>query len=166
MEIKNVEEISRIVKENVGKTFGMTNRSVNNICQSLCPNIYEGLYDKSELKDKGNFLIHKKIFSIIVNIGRHYVCIYAEKDFSIYIDPLGFASMTKEVNSFLQKIKRKTFTNTSKLQRLNSNHCGMYAIMFCKHFDLDKKNRPKMVFYKKQNNDNKCIHYLKKLIEK
>ena len=132
--------------------------------------------------DAENLPLHlpsiKKNFSIIINVGHHFVFLYWSPLEVFYIDSLGRAITHEKVQAFINNHvdieKCSVFYNTAHVQSQLSTHCGWYTILFTlyvdrcaarqtgKHFDRFTQLR----FYSHSllRNDDLCMQYIEKLL--
>lgn len=115
-------------------------------------------------------------FSAVVNIGRHFVTIYGEENFILYIDPFGSPIPHEEIYSFFSQdpLKRYLYWNRKTVQDMQSSHCGLFAALFTLHLEAKRNNqfatyKDKLLsFYGKNNllkNDALCVKYIKNIFE-
>ncbi len=111
----------------------------------------------------------KDCFSLIVNVGAHFVCIYGTPKQINFIDSFGRKPSVydKCVTRFLKKCNRPVYYNARQIQDLTSSFCGMYAAMFCLFFAGKHRNNVNTLSFSDKNlliNDTKCYKYIKQLI--
>ncbi len=163
----SLQSIINHFKSNVSPEYGATNEIIHRFCERICCNYYEGMF--TAINPPFDYFAQQDKFTVIVNIGSHFITIYADKNFILYIDPLGISVNTydKRLIRFLKKCKRKIFYNTKKIQNFSSMFCGLYAILFCKFFDEERSNDYKLKFYPNGDikNDKLCVEYLNKLVD-
>ena len=128
--------------------------------------VFDGIFPLQAIPSK---LRKKKSFVIIVNIGYHFVTVYATKDFVYYVDSFGKKPPQTLYSSFLDFCERPVYFNSSQVQSKHSTHCGLYSCLFTIYFSKKIPNFT-LHFEKKktllQKNDKKCIEFLKTLIMK
>lgn len=164
-ESQKINHIVNIVTSNVDKNIGVTNELIDSLCKDLSPRLYKGLY--TSITPPTNQLSKLNSFTIIINVGGHFVTIYAKENFLIYIDPFGLPCFCKSILNFMQNCKRPIFRNNLAVQSFKSKYCGLFAILFVIFFDkpqnkLILKFHPSKFLFK---NDSLCLSYLKKLID-
>lgn len=145
---------------------GLSNEVLDNLMKSshAC-NLYFGTFPFDSMPSD---VCAKKKFVLLVNVGLHFVCIFANKNVVLYVDSLGRPSSLKEVQHFLRLCARPVFFNMKKIQSTSSTHCGLYAclfgLFFCKRENQERVG--KMCFEKRNllKNDQICLKYLKRLL--
>lgn len=126
-------------------------------------------------------LIKQKNFSCIVNIGLHFIAIYAQEDFILYIDSFGdkFSMMPKLVfQKALKKffssdpLSRPVYKNVQQIQHITSKYCGLYASLFILHLEAKRKGfasyQNRMLKFTKGKllkNDHLCRKYIKRILQ-
>lgn len=128
--------------------------------------MYKGVFPYNHIKvnDKENF-------SIIVNVGFHFVAICVYDSFVLYIDPLGSpVPFLPELILFLTNLKKPIFFNRKQIQSKKSSHCGFFSCLFCIYFEYNLMNEQThltLSFHKKEliTNDELCISYINRLYE-
>lgn len=154
--------IAHLLGKYVSRDWGMTNKTVDYIARLLCPNVYVGLFMPNELQRKKNVC---KPFTMIVNVGRHFVTIYCHDDFVLYMDPFGLPCLQSRVRDYLCSLSTSLFYNKTRIQHQRSKHCGLYAVLFALYYDKPDRNI-KLKFkdgVNNQSNDRTCLLYLQKL---
>ncbi len=108
----------------------------------------------------------KRRFIFILNIGMHFVCLYAQENFVYYIDSFGEKPDSPPVKKFLKQCKRNVYYNRRQIQDFSSAYCGLYACLFALFFG--KANMTvNILHFKNVNlkyNDVLCLKYIKKFI--
>lgn len=149
----------------------------NELIQDLFSNInwvkphFKGVFT---FVDIPRSLIQKKSFSCIVNIGYHFIAIFACEKYMLYIDSFGlnFPPLKPEIEFFFSQdpFSRPVYVNKKQIQDLTSTYCGLYASLFILHLEAKRnklsnyKNR-KLSFHKNPiSNDKKCMYFLKRLV--
>lgn len=162
------EKIASLLKDHVSKDWGMTNDMVNYIAMTLCSTLYKGLYMPKHLlriSMAGNIL--QRPFTMIINVGKHFVTVVCHKNYVLYLDPFGMPCLQPEVRRFLQGLRSKIFYNKTQIQQLKSKHCGLYAVLFALYYDVPSREL-RLKFHKNasEKNDKLCTVYLHKLMNK
>lgn len=163
------EKVAELVKEHVSKDWGMTNDMVNDIAMALCPNLYKGLYMPEHLlriSMAGNILQQQQQqpFTMIINVGKHFVTVVSHEKYVLYLDPFGIPCMQPQVRQFLRGLHSKIFYNKTQIQQLKSKHCGLYAVLFALYYDVPARStRLKFDENASEKNDKLCTVYLHKL---
>jgi hypothetical protein len=160
------KEIAHLLRSHVNKEWGMTNDLVHYLANALCPNLYKGLYTPNQLLP---FLLQgrkstARPFTMIVNVGRHYVTVYCHKDYVLYLDPFGKPCVQPTVRHVLQNLSAPLFYNKTRIQCKSSNHCGLYAILFACYYDRARKRKLKFYDRASKKNDKLCVLYLHRLL--
>ena len=153
------------LSENVSSSWGMTNRLVDQLARSLATRLYRGLFIPEKLTTARTTQLLSKIpFTMIVNVGGHFVALYCCKEYVLYFDPFGMPCLQPQVIAFLRGLKRSVFFSREKIQSVTSKHCGLYAVLFVLYHDKPRR-RFKLKFGRRasKKNDKLCIQYLHKL---
>ena len=151
----------KFINSHIKPDLGITNDFIHDITAEICSKIYQGLYPANEIPPK---LAKKTDFSIIVNVGRHFVSIIACESYIIYIDPFGIPCLEPFTATFLKKCKRPILYNKKPIQSVKSKYCGLYAVLFVLYYDPPIV-KIKMKFDNNwEKNDQRCISYIKKLL--
>ena len=156
------------LSDHVSADWGMTNDLVNHLASSLAPRLYRGLFLPEELptklSSKSAYLLKDRPFTIIVNVGGHFVGVYCADQYTIYFDPFGLPCMQTQLKQFLRKLKQPVFFSKKKIQTISSKHCGLYAVLFVLYHDKPKRTF-KMQFGRRAGlkNDKLCVQDLHKL---
>lgn len=145
---------------------GLSNTVLENLLvESKVPSSFKGIFSCDNIP---LHLTHEKCFSIIVNIGYHFISVIAKNQFIIYIDSFGSPAREVNINDFLLKCERPVFYNTSQIQSFSSTFCGFYACLFIIFFSKKSENPLKLSFHtdekKLKMNDALCITYIKILL--
>jgi hypothetical protein len=166
------DQIARLFSRHVGRDWGMTNELVDYIAGRLCSHRYKGLYTPLQLQQsKKTRLLEKatkRPFTLICNVGRHFVCIFCTNQYLLYMDPFGKKCVQRQVRKFIHRLSRNVFYNHTPIQWITSNHCGLYAILFTLYFDRDRQD-VRLQFEPASNNgrnDQLCNMYLQLLLNK
>ena len=134
---------------------------------------YVGVYKFFELPLKIGKMSE---FSLIVNVGMHFVSIYGTKQFILYIDPYGLPMMQKQMREYFSVrdiFSRPIYFNPKQIQDTLSTHCAMFCTLFVLH--LEAKRLPnlfpsyqneRLIFSGKdlKKNDTICEKMIKKII--
>ena len=154
-------KISTKIAKHVDADIGMTNVMLNKLARILCPNLYRGLFSVEKLKS----ISFRPPFSIIVNVGLHFVTVFVAKNHILYFDSYGKNCIRREMCDFMAKYNCRIYYNKSKLQKRTSTHCGLYALLFAAYVDLTTKPF-ELYFYKRagKKNDELCKMYLQKIV--
>lgn len=177
---KIVRAVSALVSKHADRR-GMTKSLLDSICRTLCPNLYKGLYNASDIPIAT--LQNFKSFTIILfltskdlgvsastNVG-HFVTVHATPSTILYIDPYGLPPcFHPHVAKFLHaKKKRVVLVNRKQVQHVNSTHCGLFAVLYAVYFDdPSREKRFALRFPRKAtpNNDKLCKRYLNEMLKK
>lgn len=160
------KELEQLVKQSSDPSNGVTNRAIHNFAKLLCPSFYKGLYHIS-IEKLPHHLIYENFFSLIVNVFGHFIAIIGRPSHVLYIDSFGRMCDNQKIKSFLLACNRPIYTNTRVLQDLNSVYCGIYALLFCKYFDIPNVSpRKQLTFVDKDlvKNDKLCMSHLNYLL--
>ena len=126
-------------------------------------NKFKGVYPFKNLPDS---LKKESHFSIIVNIGHHFVTLHVKPTYILYIDSFGQPISNREILDFLGKKLHHIplYYNTRQIQSLYSSHCGIYAIFFILYHD--KRINLPMKFSNQDllQNDFLCIQHIKSIV--
>jgi len=146
---------------------GLSNELLTNLISTIgISDDFAGVIPHFEL-NKFDTLYEKKIF--ILNVGAHFVTLYIspKEHYALYIDPLGNKIHNKSVYAYLDNFPNiEVFFNRKQLQPYVSSHCGLYAVLFSVYFDrkdTDKKIKLHFSADGAEQNDEKCVKYLKQL---
>jgi hypothetical protein len=156
------KKISKEVKDHVDEHIGVTNEILDEFARKLCPRLYKGLFNPSTNLLRLNICAP---FTIILNVGFHFVCVHTTGKKVFYIDSYGLMCRNRVVWKFLRQFKIPIVINRARLQSPKSRHCGMYALLFATYLDLPKKPF-KLKFHNRarKKNDQLCMLYLDKLV--
>lgn len=158
----NKNGLSNILLEDLMKM------AMNDVADSAYQGVYTHFNIPSSLKQLPNF-------SIIVNVGAHFVAIYATPQYILYLDPFGTPIMQANIVHTLtsEEYDRPIFTNCRQVQALDSTHCGLFSCLFVLHLETKRLQTPfykdvqlKFVSKNLTKNDFLCIKYLKRIIRK
>ena len=147
---------------------GLTNTYIHNFLSTQSSH-YKGVFSSNNIDKDLKYL---KRFSIVCNlskygeIGSHFVSIISFPDYVFYIDSLGLPCIAPSICAFLSSLNKSVFINTRQFQQETSIYCGFYCIMFVLYYD--KKRNFQLNFNSalmRDNNDAKCIMYVRKLIK-
>ena len=124
---------------------------------------FKGVYPFTNLPKS---LKNESHFSIIVNIGHHFVTLHVKPSYILYIDSFGQPISDSEILIFLGKKLTRTplYYNTRQIQSLYSSHCGIYAIFFILYHDKRIKSPMKFKNHDLLQNDDLCIHHIKSIV--
>ena len=156
------KKISKEISEHVDAEIGVTNEILDEFAKKLCPRLYRGLFNLTDLKN----LNICAPFTIILNVGFHFVCVHTRGKRLLYVDSYGLRCRNKVVCKFLSGFKIPIVFNKVRLQSPKSKHCGMYALLFAAYLDFPKKPF-KLKFHTRaagKKNDELCMVYLDKLV--
>lgn len=109
-------------------------------------------------------------FAMIINVGSHFVTLYCNRHFALYIDSLGRPCPHDSVRKFLEGVRGRDFPmffSRQRIQDSKSSACGLFACLFVLYLFLHNLDRPpvfRMHFSKKdmKSNDKKCIEYIRR----
>lgn len=144
---------------------GLSNHVLTNLLNhlSVSDKYYKGVFAFDNIP---NNLCNESVFIIIVNIGLHFVTIYATSDFVLYIDSLGKPSPSN-MSFFLSQCKRPIFFNNRQIQSFTSTHCGFFAVLFVLFFNgKEKGTKMRPIKFHDTNlssNDKLCTKYIKQI---
>ena len=177
-----VRKLHALIAQNVDPRRGMTNTFVDHICRELCSPLYRGLYPADKLPTAR--LAKQEQFIIVVNLATsqmldgHFVMIYAQPEYVLYVDSFGMPCVQPLVRSFLAECRRSVMYNAKQLQRPDSMYCAFYCILFCTYFNRQggggggerEDRRPKLFklhFTPRPSfrNDELCKKYLSLLLK-
>jgi hypothetical protein len=162
-----------VVAANVDSENGVSNQTIGEFCELLCEKSgnFVGVFAADEIPN----LEEDKNFTIVVNLAErglnqlngHFVTIRAKPTHILYIDPVGLPCLQSRVTRFLRLCQRPVLSNDSMIQSVDSNYCGMYAVLFTCHLSHSRPSPP-LTFRARPGpeNDKLCMHYLARLIEK
>ena len=167
-------KLSRLVNNNVDPERGVTNRTIDNFCRELCPQLYHGTFPADRIPPSlSNSDVTAENFSLIINVGGHFVTVVNQPDFILYIDPFGLPCLDPQAHAFLQlcvdnsrsSSVKQVFYNVNKIQNFRSRYCGLYAILFALYFDTPRENY-KLRFEKNEqiSNNKKFMKYIQEMI--
>ena len=164
-----VKFLSSQLKQHVNENWGMTNSILNDLAETLCPRLYAGMYAPHQLKSS-RLRTRTKPYTLIVNVGNHFVSIYVSKTVALYVDSYGMRIFRPKVREFLKSLEVPVFFNDRQLQSGHSKYCGLYALLFCMYFEC-YSNRSMQTYFNFHKlagpgNDRLCIAYIKKLIKR
>jgi len=141
-------------------------------------NHYQGLYPYNKIPMSCADLTE---FTIIFNVGLHFVMVYATSDYVMYVDSMGMPPSHPNMKQFLRRCQRLIVHNIIQIQADTSSYCGLYAALFVIFLDykqtgkLDSNSKlqfhtSKAVTHKTHNdelkvNDDTCVQFLKNLIQ-
>lgn len=148
---------------------GLSNTVINDLLNlsGISSKYFKGVFPYDNLPENISQLDN---FSIIVNIGLHFVTIYAEEKFVYYIDSLGGSINNVHVKSFLcSGLKRPIYFNKRQIQSLMSSHCGLYTALYILFMEGSKREKKllsikKLKFFSSGDllrNDKLCVKYIK-----
>ncbi len=167
--------IAEIMRRHVDPARGMSNPLVNAFCLALrapsdSPKIYKGVFAADDPLPSG--LQHVGTFTAVINLVErkrasdgHFVTIHARPDYILYVDPFGLPCYQRHVRAFLRKCERPVYSNTRGIQAIESNHCGMYAILYVLYFNRPRRNFALKFVKSRAKNDELCAQYLRRLVE-
>lgn len=158
-----VKEVSQIFKYNANKNWGLTNKIVNKYAKFFCSKKYKGVFMPENVMQ---IPITNQSFSIIANVGKHFVAIIVRKKYILYIDSYGKPCKQPSFQKFLKALQKPIFYNDKQIQSVTSMYCGLYAVLFCIYYD--KSTRKTRLIFKKNPgkvNDKLCLQYIRKLIQ-
>lgn len=142
---------------------GLSNHVLSDLLKHLSVNnqYYKGVFPFDNIPVN---LCSESNFIIIVNIGLHFVTVYAQPNFVLYIDSLGNSS-PPNMRDFLYQCKRPVFFNERQIQSFSSTHCGFFSVLFVIFF-VGKKKGIKIESFKFRDtnlkfNDKLCTKYIK-----
>ena len=158
-----VENIVKIITSNVSSNEGITNNLINKLCSKVCRYRFKGVFTIVNLPPFS--ILNNDHFTLIINIGAHFISIYSSPNFILYIDPFGLPCLNTQLKLFLLSANKKIFYNKKQIQNKKSQFCGIYAIFFCKYFDEERTQKYQFHPSKKSmKNDTLCIKYINKLL--
>lgn len=110
-----------------------------------------------------------KTITMIINIGGHFTSLIIEKNHAIYIDSFAGSLHTPDsVKKLFIRLKEKygrVYRNRNQIQSFSSTHCGLYSVLYCAWYLMDKDKRIKIFFHRQalEKNDDLCVQYLKEI---
>ncbi len=155
------------VNANVKEGLGMSNQLVDKLCRREASNIFKGVYSADKIPGALAFCPR---FIIVVNLGTsaqqmgHFVTVCGHPDKIKYIDSFALTCTQPNVRSFLQACRRPLVTLTRRIQGWSSMYCGLYAMLFTLYDDKNPDFDLIFSFSKFDDNDAKCVRYIRKLI--
>lgn len=133
-------------------------------------------YDRLFSEGEDDVAIPRRNFSIIVNVGMHFVTLFSEGDLVYYVDSLGLPVWREELKNFILERfphKRRYCYNPRQIQDWNSSHCGLYAALFTVYLEKYCRGRrrggtrPRLKFHRRKKllplNDALCVKYIKNM---
>jgi len=187
---KKLKELVRAVDSHVKYSIGTSNKFIENFAFDLCLPFFVGVFaanriPRRELKGRERFIV-------IVNLGEkksrapsmgrsraeppvgHFVVVCAERERIQYWDPFALPCLQPKVLDFLRRSGRRDMeTNRTQIQDFKSVYCGFYCLLYAGYQArcmVGKPPRFKLRFYKSvqklKRNDEKCMRYLRKLVDK
>lgn len=144
--------------------YGLSNVLLSDLLKNanIGKSLFKGIYPVDGIPKR--ISAHKN-FIIIINIGLHFVTLYAKPKVLIYIDSFG-QKPPSSLHSFLQSCKQKSVVyNKKQIQSLESTHCGLYAVLYVLLFNAKKSGKKcKSIKFNGNNllkNDDICIRHIK-----
>jgi len=121
-------------------------------------------------------------FTIIINVGLHFVTVYGTPEYVMYIDSMGLPPTRVEVKEFLAQCRRPFVYNISQVQGDTSSYCGLYAALFVIFLDYRHSGKInstwKLQFHvakwnesehditnRLKSNDERCVTLIKVLLQ-
>ena len=160
---RELMRISNVFSDHVSE-FGMSNALLDAFARQLCPNYYRGVVSAWRLREC-NF---RKPFTIICNIGLHFVTIHAGTGLTLYMDSYGKQCKLPSMLKFLTRMGKPVCFNERRIQLATSQYCGLYALLFAAYTDLkDAGALPFRLAFSNRaclKNDKLCKMYLHKLL--
>lgn len=151
---------------------GLSNKLLDDLMRMTLPenDCYSGVYPYTEIPASLASTLH---FSVIVNVGQHFVAIYGEPEFILYLDPFGIGITHDEITHGFG-MARPIFCNKKQVQDLKSTHCGLFSSLFIIHLERKRSGdsgyqNTVLNFYTEaeelKNNDKLCVQYIKDAIK-
>lgn len=95
----------------------------------------------------------------------HFVTIVQNETNIFYFDSYGLPCLVFDLSTAMKESGKQIDYNNIHLQSLNSNHCGLYALLFHLYFCCDIVIDLNFVEYNCGLNDELCINYIKAIHE-
>ncbi len=165
-----MQAVLESVRTHVSPRKGITNVMLDSMARGMNLKLYRGLFNARELATEKTDFDHSSRFTIIINVGRHFVCVHNCGDKLLYLDSYGVSCLNPLVCDYLlQHFGKKTpiYYNKLAIQTLDSTFCGLYCLLFALY--LDKRSNQSKVclrFTKEpsRRNDRLCMQYMKCLM--
>ena len=147
---------------------GLSSGFITHILEKVCPDFY-GVFSSNTIP-----MYLKKItkFVIVVNLakaeheGTHFITIVRISQKVLFIDSFGLPCREENISKFLKELEVPIYYNETQIQSFASNFCGFYAIFFCLKYSVEKKKSRNLTFSENlQDNDDKCVIYVLRMIE-
>ena len=169
-----VDRLLRRVREHVMPEAGMTNESVEELCEQICSPRFRGLYPADKIPAEE--LSRLREFVIIVNtatseqLNGHFVTLSREAgaDHVEYMDSLAQPCTQPDVRSFVSALGGEGEARCTVRRRVQASwsvHCGLYAILFAAY--KDRKPGFQLLFSPTDlaGNDERCVRYLRRIVK-
>jgi len=171
-----LSRLLRHTRANVHPRQGITARLIAGFARQLCPNHFRGLFDIGRLPVRR--LAASRRFTVIINLGIHFVVVHATPDTVVYVDPLGDPCQAARARGLVVRCARpRALWNAKPIQSRQSVACGLYALLFARCFDtpvdewpFDASSELPLRFSRVRSrsggrrNDARCVRYLKRFI--
>jgi len=167
-----LSEISESIRGDVSPGYGITNTSVDEIAREVCRNYYLTTCPSRKLlqMELGEL---PKTFSLILNIGSHFILLHKRDKCFYYIDPVGDRCSDSNIIDFVSSDAKGNKTcflyNKRQVQSRSSVHCGLYCVLYAQLFDFVQVPFDRIKFqFKKgggKQNDLNCIDYIVALMK-
>jgi hypothetical protein len=186
---EKLKELTQAVDSHVKYSVGTSNKFIENFALRLCPPYFVGVFAANRIPRRE--LAERERFITIVNLGEkktkgeqrgqspvgHFVVVCVEREKIQYWDPYALPCLQPKVRAFLRLLRqsgrRRVETNELQIQDFDSVYCGFYCLLYAGYQArcmIGKPPKFKLRFYKAvhklKRNDEKCISYLRKLIDK
>ena len=95
----SIQDITQIITSNVSSDEGITNNFINDLCNKICNYRFKGVFTVVNLPPFSIF--NNEFFTLIINIGAHFISIYSSPNYILYIDPFGLPCLNTQLKLFL-----------------------------------------------------------------
>ena len=198
---RRLEELVAYVSSETHPGLGMTNELLDNLARQLCPLLFRGVLLSGELlSSKGRSIIgalsrrppHRRRFTLIVNLGSHFVTLHVAGETALYADSLGRPCSDPSVFRFVERAaarltprRRRASSsspairllyNTRPIQGRRSIYCGLYALLFARCLESPVGEWPgeggRLRFGEpspegsSERNDQLCVKYLREFCKR
>jgi hypothetical protein len=171
-----INEIENNIPNHVYTNEGITNEVLNNFLCQLCSSKYLGVFNiQNEIPME---IAEEDDYFMIINVGKHFVLLYADSNEIVYIDPFGnhqnqlpsrhFTKLIFFSRKATKQPERRRVLHISDyvIQEKTSIFCGLYCMLFALYLD-NALEFPKLKFSipPSVSNDKKCLSYLLQIIQ-
>ncbi len=172
LSLPEAQELLHGLETHSSPTRGMSNTALDRLARLMLSRCYRGLFPVDRIP--AATLARCRDFCIIVNLGRtgsgdgHFVALVADGDRLRYLDSYALKVTVPELAAFLAGCGRKVIPSRRPVQSLQSQTCGLYALLFAAYFDPGRRPPPdfSLRFHRRKlkSNDRLCVHYLRNLL--